>query len=111
MFFFGDTETDKQFGSGCLHGIAAGIGEKSFDIVGALFFFVGEFEFIVEVLPFLMDLPEFFIAHVDHIENGDIFVVVMVLFQKTDTAVFIHGDRAERWGEFAGQDLHEGGFA
>ena len=107
----GDAEPGEQFGGVGLHGVAAGVGEEPFDVVGALLLLGGEIRLAVEVLPLAVDTPEFFVAHADHVENWNLLIVVVVLFKEADPALLVDRDGAGGRLLLAGEDLHECGLA
>lgn len=111
VLFDRNAEADEQLGRIGFHRIAARVAEKPFDIVGALLLLLGEFELAVEIFAFLMDLPEVLVAHVDHIENRNVFVIIVVLFQEPHAAVLVDRDRSGGGILLAGENLHESRFA
>ena len=111
MLLLRDAEADQQFGRIGLHGVAAGVGEKTLDIVGAVLFLRSQVDLAVKIFALLVNLPELLVAHIDDVEDRDVLVVVMVLLQKAHAAILVDRNRAGGRLLLAGEDLHEGRFA
>lgn len=111
MLLLRDAEADQQLGRIGLHGVAAGVGEKTLDIVGAVLFLRSQVDLAVKIFALLVNFPELLVAHIDDVEDRDVLVVVMVLLQKAHAAILVDRNRAGGRLLLAGEDLHEGRFA